>query len=653
MTEIILDGKRAVPNANSTIKLTCENTFFTKSASYTYDVELPLDIVENREIFGWINRFDMSKNSRVLEARLVVDNETVLSGTAHITQVSETSVKVQLLGESAAYNYGNKMDKTFIDELNLGDWYTTTWPDDYPDGTKIKGTTSTVVNRAGKDGSVLQNFINGNYPWVAFPVVNSNAEMMCNTFAYMFDDNSGKELSLFYKSYQGIKGREGRSPEPPVDSAAIQPFVWVMAEKIAAATGFTLERGDNALFSNNFFRRIFIVNANNMIECNKCLPHWSVNEWWTQIENTFGLIMTVDYATRRMFLRHRVEHYRLHAGICEVTEAVDEYTTDVDDDSETDISTNNVGFAEADFDPADFLSDYILDNAEYDQSFASPEQLAEWASEKGAKEMATRKNIIFECEDGRHFIYSSKEGILEVNQFRNRYVPESENKGVEVELKFVPARYVEDVCNIYPFTTRHPGAAVRPDSPVGSFPVKVLQVPDISDMEWYRGLSDTDLDIERLVDGDDEEVSSSEEKDDVIYMAIANPMLDTLPQTIKFESGFFMDDLTFDFQYPRALLRSRCVAPLGEAPKYEDAPFSLSLIPIDGQTNIGTCTIVNAIQANTKVKYCISFIHDRIPDPGEIFIIRNRRFVCEKIEANINPKGLDRLLTGYFFELEL
>ena len=66
---------------------------------------------------------DVSKVSRILTAELIVDNVTVLLGTAHITAVTETSVKVQLLGAAASYNYGNKMDNTFIDELDLGDWY--------------------------------------------------------------------------------------------------------------------------------------------------------------------------------------------------------------------------------------------------------------------------------------------------------------------------------------------------------------------------------------------------------------------------------------------------------------------------------------------------------------------------------------------------
>ena len=108
MTELFIDGKIAIPNQAANIKLTSENIYFTKTSSYTYDVELPLSIAENRAIFGPINRLDVAKESRRLSARLVVDNVTVLTGEAHITSVNQNAVKIQLLGEAASYNYGKK-----------------------------------------------------------------------------------------------------------------------------------------------------------------------------------------------------------------------------------------------------------------------------------------------------------------------------------------------------------------------------------------------------------------------------------------------------------------------------------------------------------------------------------------------------------------
>ena len=56
---------------------------------------------------------------------------------------------------------------------------------------------------------------------------------------------------------------------------------------------------------------------------------------------------------------------------------------------------------------------------------------------------------------------------------------------------------------------------------------------------------------------------------------------------------------------------------------------------------------------NKKCKYKIKFESDNIPDPKNIFIIRNKMFGCEKIEATIENDVLSRQMTGYFYELTL
>lgn len=669
MIQLYLDSLPAFPKENQTIKLTTENPFFTKSASYTYDVELPLGVAENRRIFGFLHRMDQSKEPRNLTAALVVDNVTVLTGTAHITSVTDTAVKVQLLGEAASYNYGNKMDDTYIDDLDLGDWFMTTWPDGsywetrqgkwlyYPADSHFNGNANKVFGRAqytddGKwsDATLFSRIYNGTYPWVAFPVINSSADFKCNAYSYRFTGPAYNALTAFWRGYEGV--RAGRRPDddPVVMSGAVQPFVWVMAEKIAAATGFTLSRADNALYTNPFFSRIFIVNANNMIECNKCLPHWSVNEWWTQVENTFGLVLTIDYANKKMILTERSRHYRENASTICLHQVVDEYSSEVDDETQADISVNNVGFADFDADPADLLDEYINENCEVNTEFCSIDDLLAWG--KTQSKMTSYKGTLFKCKDGRHYIFTEAKGFVEVNQFRPRLTDET--KDVEVELKFVPARFIEAECEFYDYIAPGGGGSghANRDTPVGSFPVMMLQVPDISDMEWYKDSSEDVLDIERIINEENDESSPTDDKSDVIYMAI-------LPQS-AFENVAGNAELTNGKTYsgtirhPRALLRAKVKAALSDAAATtEDPVYSLSLIPIEDLQNLAANTVEGSVAVGTKVRQCIKFVADSIPDPSSIFLIHNRRFVCEKIEADIATDGLRKLMTGYFYELKL
>lgn len=671
MIQIYLDGKLAVTKDNQTIKFTTENPFFTKATSYTYDVELPMAIKENREIFGNIQRMDISKEPRTMQAVMIVDNVTVLLGTAHIISISDTSVKVQLLGEAAAYNYGNKMSETYIDELDLGNWYMVTWPDGshwsardgqweyYPPDTKLKWTSSMLFSRIARndDGTltydnILNRIYTGYYPWVAFPTVNSNADIVCNEYAERYTTADHSVVKPFFRDYSGEITRRP-TENPAVTSTAIQPFVWVIAELIAKATGFTLARENNALYTNSFFKRIFIVNANNMIECNKCLPHWTVNEFWTQLENTFGLVMSMDYTGKQMYIRQRSDHYRNAAEMIYVKDVVDEYTVEVDDETEADISVNNVGFADFDVDPADLLDEYITGNCEVNTDFDSISELLAWGKQN-EDSLGDYKGTLFKCKDGRHFIYSETDGFVEVNQFRPRLSDENK-EDIEVELKFVPARFIEGECQIYGYNTTsgsgHGGEFA--DTPVASFPVQILQIPDISDMSWYKKTGYSELNIDAIIKEEEEAESTSEEKSDNIYIAIiGDNTYDNLTVDVTFIDGSVAKDKHTRFPRPRIRERTKAALTDTEATK-EDSPCSLSLIPIEGQENLAKHTVSNSAVISAKVRQCIKFVAERIPDPSAIFVIHNRRFVCEKIEADIAPEGLKKLLTGYFYELEL
>ena len=52
-----------------------------------------------------------------------------------------------------------------------------------------------------------------------------------------------------------------------------------------------------------------------------------------------------------------------------------------------------------------------------------------------------------------------------------------------------------------------------------------------------------------------------------------------------------------------------------------------------------------------KVKHIFKFVEERMPDPRDIFIIRGKKYGCEKIEANVNGEGFNKLMTGYFYEM--
>ena len=48
---------------------------------------------------------------------------------------------------------------------------------------------------------------------------------------------------------------------------------------------------------------------------------------------------------------------------------------------------------------------------------------------------------------------------------------------------------------------------------------------------------------------------------------------------------------------------------------------------------------------------CIKFVTDEVPDPTRIYVFHNKRFICQKIEIQVGNEGIERLKTGYFYEI--
>ncbi len=671
MIELFLDGLRAIPKDNASIKVTLENPYFTKSASYTYDIELPLDIDENRRIFGYIGRIDVSKEERCLTASLMADNNPVVIGLANITSVTETAVKIQILGGNAAYNQRNKLDKVFIDELDLGDWYDYTWPDGswwdgekwrYSPGRKLRGNTSlifwrTLGSTAGQRDEAgmytqINNICDGNYPWVAYPVINSTCDFVCNPIGYYEGEyQEGGTPRAFYIDVYDSREAYLRGE---VTNFAVQPFVYVMAELIAKATGMTLKREDNALYTDPFLRRIFIVNANNCILCNKCLPHWSVNDWWTYVEDAFGVAALMDPVAGTMEIVKRSAFYNDgRSSPTVLAEVVDGFTAEIGDETNFDISVASVGFDGHDNCDIDILPEIVMNNAVFNDAFTSTEQLAAWFKTLPQSQVKNYKNVIFRVKDGRWFIISTKAKspvtvLLEVNMLRPR-CDNSESDDVDVSLKFVPASWKDYDIPVHPASKANIALS---DWPKASIPFKILVKPDISNMEWYKDATDT-FDIDSYLNNSDdtqEEHQSDTDLPDVVYIALAN--FDNRAEVdahLEYYDGVKKDTR---FRYPAAITRQQVVIGSSGAVLESGSADSLSLIPVPGQNNLANSTIADSVRVNSRIKHCFSFVSSSIPNPNTVFLIRNKRFVCEKIEINVSASGLDRLMTGYFYELE-
>lgn len=665
MTQLFIDGKPAVMKQQQ-IKLTLENEYFSGTGSYSFNIDLPAHDPRNIAIYGHINRID-GTTPESKPAVLRCDNIDILIGTAVVTNITNDTIKVQLLGGTSVMNSKIKEEEKYIDELPLGDWYNETFGQ-YPgiESKEYTGATNIMIQAGGiatlaYDLYGHADFINymfmGN-KWVAYPIHNSNCDTTCNDYVFResIEGNRTFRIELPYST------PDGQHNGVPQFKFAVQPFVWFMAQKIAKATGYTLSTADNALYTNEFFRLIFIASANIHIECNKCLSHWTVSEWWDNIENMFGVVVTTDEATKQMRITKRGDYYKKSNQHYYITEVLDEFSIDCEDDDIKDISTSNVGYA-GDLSPFDRIDEEILSAATIDESFNNLEALRAWIvnNEEFTELDSWATDKLWKCKDGRFYMYRKKSDnptssrdysnrICEVNQLRNRIV-RGDSNDLDIELKFVPCRYVEHTTKVCEKKNEFK------DHVLTEVPSEILQRPDLNDFSWQQSDSELDtsakINLEDVINGEEEIVSVTPE--DVIYIAIASRdyrdkliLTDDLVDKAQTEEAL---------EWVRPFLRES--SDIRESvmidPDYtrkHDSPYSLSLVSISDQINMASETTAGEMKVDTLTKYCIKFISKTIPSPNGVFYFRNKKFLCEKLEVNITETGFDKMITGYFFRAD-
>ena len=88
---------------------------------------------------------------------------------------------------------------------------------------------------------------------------------------------------------------------------------------------------------------------------------------------------------------------------------------------------------------------------------------------------------------------------------------------------------------------------------------------------------------------------------------------------------------------------------------YASVPaWSLGLNPLDSVRSIGYyhnhgIKIRRNVNGNNEI--CIPFLFNGKPDPRKIYIIRNKKYVCSRIEMAVGENGIEEVKTGYFYEM--
>lgn len=623
MITCIINGHRAYPISTSSIKVTYANQYVTDDGEYTYDITFPMDILANREIFKNVSRLEVAKNiAKYDDCKLYVDSRIIMSGVGTILSVNQNEVKLQIVGGKSRIKFNEKLTKHYIDELDLGiadkPGYIVDkgWSQGFKNMQKIND-----IYRLDDDKS---KFLGVEGKWCFVPVRDETNDMIANFV--------GVDKTKQFIGYNA----------PFIMNLAVQPNLMHILRKVVEYEGYTLKRND---YDCKPWNLLYIASAYKTRELRKALPHWSSYTFIEEFRKLFNATIVFDDILKTCSVINASE---LTTADSIKIEPLDEYTTDYDEDGS--ISTSSTANLEynlggsANRGSYEVISKKVFENFEsfhseeisLDHQFVTTTLL--WSEKK------KRQTIIENFGD--YYIYVEDESGKKKWKLAGIWSPLIRDKSSEdyVDLNISPAAQVVEDIN---FKTALIGEDKYYEKRC------LLSIPN--DKEPDSKESDVDDDgfsYTSVQDAIDDESTLDKSEDvqecmNIFFILPGRVQIGGPNQTSlswvgnKSRWPQFLTDYRINEDYRYS----------GIADIFHDT-YSLSLRKTRevGSTCLGSFHN-NGLRIDNKNSMEVKFKSDEIPDPSKIYIIRNKRFVCAKIEMEVKDDAIEPIYTGYFYML--
>lgn len=617
MIKLIIDGKEAVIKAGTSFKLTRMNPYFEDQGDFTFEVQLPLDgCAENLAIFGALHRAEVGLAgwaNKELPMHLIAP-PIDLEGVAKVMTVSETEVKVQLLaGKSAVNDFGKDAEgkDLYIDELDLG--------------LKLDNTNTPVGHQEPYDKDHL---------FVTFPVRDGNG-MIVNypLWSFYVGPTDWERQACKYQNY------------------AVQPYLATVINQIFKKLGYAQILN---VFNQPWLKDVFVANNVQTNNVDDILPHWTVEEFFTELRNAFGVYLEVKRGTdvlgqsrKYVNLVSLTSHYSGGADVV-LEQVTDELTADIDhDESAKTTKEGNTDYEHGSISGILRLPDEVWQHAII-KTFNDESLLRLWVGQniKTEEEKSTSKWLFVDLNLNRTYAYlkSAKDGkfyLAQVDVFppliRNgAFYKAATNREINTKLRIVPLQmaYQDFSCEIVrdPNYTWYFEKLIT--DKLKGIPILMSSADSVvPDKQTYS--------VNGVINGDADSTTDETKKADKLYVAF-NPNVAwektgeyfpyKVPLGINYlptEDGFYLP-LSLNTNIPQ--------------------PFSLRP-SLNEAASVGyNLEFMQSIK--TAVERQFLFLDDVDVDPTATYVIKGKRYACHKIEVTIDTNGVQPLKRGYFYEIE-
>lgn len=674
MIALYIDSKTAVLTKGTRFRLTRENPLFTNAGDFTLEVLLPLaNCPENQIIFGALHRPEVGKSKwvgRRLPFRLVAHPMEV-TGFLVVLGVTDDDVKVQLLGGRSAINASMKTTEgkdIYIDELPLGRAYEEIFAKRRPGKEQTMRATMEVMYSSANDAALRYGSIEQT-DTCCFPIVSTKDNAVANATAMVGYRTRVGTLNV--QPYWPLE--RSTTAFPPSETTRLradnvfapQPYLVVIIERVIRALGLRIDAEDNEI-RQTWMKNIIIANVRGTLELRHILPHWTVREFFEQVQNFFGVVVELD--GERVRIVRKKNRYQTGSGqkVVELKEVIDAYSAELEQgDRPENPFTGNVGYKFTEINPLLQIPEDVYQHSEVLPSLPS------------VKEMMTydrlHSNKIYQSGWVRQAWIHLDDGKDELQPVDTMgHLMRNTDRKLDIELKIVPVQTAADSPTLTSL-----GAYVvqifkesmgRVEGFVEEFQARVplmaaadsRTVPDIEPYSVGAALRNQKQ-ITQL------------EKRDVMEVAIN--------MTGQYITPFAATGIEIPTKYPFAI--GNPFTAVGNGEVVQVAPvcalilyypgsglwltpyprvFLEGLNPIE-QTeamtsywlppdNIQATAFSSPLAAETSSKWIIDFADNGEFNPADVYLIRGRKFLCEKIEISLNDSGIEPIKRGYFYEVE-
>lgn len=618
MITCVINGMAAYPAASQSIKLTYANQYVTDDGEYSYDINFPMSIMDNRRVFHNVSRFDVSKvTQKFNDCKLYVSGRLILSGVGTIISVTEAEIKLQIVGGKSRIKFNYKLTKHYIDEIPFGTADKPGYTVDKGFSQKFKDKISEIY-RLNEDKS---EFLGAEGRWCFMPVRDETNDIISNFV--------GVDRTKQFIGYNA----------PFIVNLAVQPNLMYIFRKVVEYEGYSLKRND---FDCKPWNLLYIASAYKTRELCKALPHWSSYTFIEEFRKLFNATIVFDDIKKTCSVINASE---LTTADSVEIEPLDEYTTDYDEDGSLSTSSTanleyNLGDS-ANRDNYEVISKKVFNSFEsfhseeisLDNQFVSTTML--WSEKK------KRQTIIENFGD--YYIYVEDENGKKSWELSGIWSPLIRDKSSEdyVDLNISPAAQVVENINFKSGLLEDNYYEKRCLLSIPNDKEPDSKECDIDEDGYsYTSVQDA-LDDESMLD-----TSEDEQECMNIFFILpgrvqtgdgTNTRLSWVGNKSRWPQ--FMTDYRINYGY-----RFSGIALI------DDAYYSLALCM---KSEIGTTCLGslhdNGLKIDNKNCLQVKFKSEVIPDPSNTYIIHNKKYVCEKIELEVKDDQIEPIFVGYFY----